>query len=56
MREHWPDVISADPAYNRNLSLGDPDDRLAFPPRVPSAEREPHAAMAKPVAENLGNA
>jgi GT2 family glycosyltransferase len=41
MREHWPRMIEADPAWNRNLSLADPDDCLAFPPReaAPMADR-----------------
>ncbi|MGE3064312.1 MAG: glycosyltransferase [Hyphomicrobiaceae bacterium] len=34
MRARWPAAIAADPAYNRNLSLGDGDFAPAFPPRV----------------------
>jgi GT2 family glycosyltransferase len=34
MREHWADVLDADPFYNPNLSLERPFE-LAFPPRLP---------------------
>lgn len=33
MRERWPEMIAADPAFNPNLSLDAPDFRPAFPPR-----------------------
>ncbi|RQT90311.1 glycosyltransferase family 2 protein [Burkholderia cepacia] len=39
MRDHWPDLIANDPAYNPNLSLDQFDCQLAWPPRVASLRR-----------------
>lgn len=39
MRQHWPDLIANDPAYNPNLSLDRFDCQLAWPPRVASLRR-----------------
>ncbi|HIE1295022.1 MULTISPECIES: glycosyltransferase family 2 protein [Burkholderia] len=39
MRQHWPELIANDPAYNPNLSLDQFDCQLAWPPRVASLRR-----------------
>jgi glycosyltransferase involved in cell wall biosynthesis len=40
MREHWGQLLAADPFYSPNLSLDDEDFTLAWPPRWTSSEQE----------------
>jgi GT2 family glycosyltransferase len=40
MREHWGQLLAADPCYSPNLSLDDEDFALAWPPRWAGGEQE----------------
>ncbi len=37
MQERWGDLLQRDPTFSPNLSLDEPQCRLAFPPRLPPA-------------------